>query len=299
VPPDAINRLVAQLAKLPGIGEKTAQRLAFHVLRSPPEYARGLAAALNEVVDRVKLCGRCFSLHDGPEGTFCGYCSDTRRDDRAVCVVEGIADELAMLQDQVPPFPSAVAMATIERAFRRPVGEIFEQFEETPVASASIAQVHFALLRDAHGGIREVAVKVLRPGMRGAIDKDLALMAMMAGWVEKLSPDGKRLKPREVVGEFDKNAVMRLTGEEPHALADLLRGDIRRRGRRRLGRYGRRRGQITHVGVKRLLGGLDIPRGEFVDLAGEMRRQFQPVDVLIIAERRCDDHVAEVRVIGL
>lgn len=94
--PDAINRLVAQLAKLPGIGEKTAQRLAFHVLRSPPEYARGLAAALNEVVDRVKLCGRCFSLHDGPEGTFCGYCSDTRRDDRAVCVVEGIADELAI-----------------------------------------------------------------------------------------------------------------------------------------------------------------------------------------------------------
>ena len=81
-----------------------------------------------------------------------------------------IADELALLQDQVPPFPSAVAVATIERAFRRPVGEIFEQFEATPVASASIAQVHFALLRDPHGGVREVAVKVLRPGMRRAID---------------------------------------------------------------------------------------------------------------------------------
>lgn len=94
--PDAINRLVAQLAKLPGIGEKTAQRLAFHVLRSPPEYARGLAAALTEVVDRVKLCSRCFSLHDGPEGTVCGFCTDTRRDERMVCVVEGIADELAI-----------------------------------------------------------------------------------------------------------------------------------------------------------------------------------------------------------
>jgi recombination protein RecR len=94
--PDAINRLVAQLAKLPGIGEKTAQRLAFHVLRSPPEYARGLASALNEVVDKVKLCSRCFSLHDGPEGTVCGFCSDTRRDERLVCVVEGIADELAI-----------------------------------------------------------------------------------------------------------------------------------------------------------------------------------------------------------
>jgi recombination protein RecR len=94
--PDAINRLVAQLAKLPGVGEKTAQRLAFHVLRSPPEYARGLASALTEVVDKVKLCGRCFSLHDGPEGTFCGFCNDSRRDDKLVCVIEGIADELAI-----------------------------------------------------------------------------------------------------------------------------------------------------------------------------------------------------------
>jgi recombination protein RecR len=94
--PDAINRLVAQLAKLPGIGEKTAQRLAFHVLRSPPEFARGLASALTEVVDRVKLCQRCFSLHDGPEGTFCGFCNDTRRDEKVLCVVEGIADELAV-----------------------------------------------------------------------------------------------------------------------------------------------------------------------------------------------------------
>ena len=94
--PDAINRLVAQLAKLPGIGEKTAQRLAFHILRSPPEYARGLAASLTEVVEKVKLCSRCFSLHDGPEGTFCGFCNDPRRDDKIVCVVEGIADELAI-----------------------------------------------------------------------------------------------------------------------------------------------------------------------------------------------------------
>ena len=94
--PDAINRLVAQLAKLPGIGEKTAQRLAFHILRAPPEYARGLAASLIEVVDKVKLCSRCFSLHDGPEGTFCGFCNDPRRDDKIVCVVEGIADELAI-----------------------------------------------------------------------------------------------------------------------------------------------------------------------------------------------------------
>jgi recombination protein RecR len=94
--PEALNRLVAQLARLPGIGEKTAQRLAFYVLRSPPDYARSLAAALTEVVDKVKLCPFCFSLHDGPEGTHCGFCTDPRRDDSLVCVVEGIADELAI-----------------------------------------------------------------------------------------------------------------------------------------------------------------------------------------------------------
>ncbi len=94
--PDALNRLVAQLAKLPGIGEKTAQRLAFHVLRAPSEYARGLSAALLEVVDKVKLCPRCFSLTDQGVDSLCGFCTDTRREDRALCVVEGIADELAI-----------------------------------------------------------------------------------------------------------------------------------------------------------------------------------------------------------
>ncbi len=94
--PDAINRLVAQFAKLPGVGEKTAQRLAFHVLRAPPEFAKGLATALNEVVDKVRLCAKCFSLHDGPSDMLCGFCTDTRRDDRVLCVVEGISDEMAI-----------------------------------------------------------------------------------------------------------------------------------------------------------------------------------------------------------
>ena len=136
----------------------------------------------------------------GPIFVKFGQVLSTRRD----LLPPDIADELAWLQDRVPPFDSAIAIATIERAFKRPVGEIFEQFDAKPVASASIAQVHFATLRDPHGGIREVAVKVLRPGMRGVIDKDLALMAMMAGWVERASADGKRLKPRQVVAEFDK-----------------------------------------------------------------------------------------------
>ncbi|MDM0015962.1 ubiquinone biosynthesis regulatory protein kinase UbiB [Variovorax saccharolyticus] len=136
----------------------------------------------------------------GPIFVKFGQVLSTRRD----LLPPDIADELAWLQDRVPPFPSKVAIATIERAFRRPVSDIFVQFDETPVASASIAQVHFATVRLADGSVRDAAVKVLRPGMRDVIEKDLALMAMMAGWVEGLSADGKRLKPREVVAEFDK-----------------------------------------------------------------------------------------------
>ncbi|HNE72039.1 MAG TPA: AarF/UbiB family protein, partial [Giesbergeria sp.] len=135
----------------------------------------------------------------GPIFVKFGQVLSTRRD----LMPPDIADELALLQDRVPPFDPAVAIATIERAFKRPIGEVFEHFEREPVASASIAQVHFARLRDRKGQQHEVAVKVLRPGMLHVIEKDLSLMRMMAGWVESLSADGKRLKPREVVAEFD------------------------------------------------------------------------------------------------
>jgi ubiquinone biosynthesis protein len=114
-----------------------------------------------------------------------------------------VAEELAKLQDRVPPFDPQIAVDTIERSFKRPLEQIFVRFEREPVASASIAQVHFAVVRNKDGSESEVAVKVLRPGMKSVIDKDLALMHMMAGWVEKLSHDGKRLKPRQVVAEFD------------------------------------------------------------------------------------------------
>lgn len=132
----------------------------------------------------------------GPIFVKFGQVLSTRRD----LLPLDIAEELAKLQDRVPPFPSAVAVATIERAFGKPLSAVFATFEQVPVASASIAQVHFAVLKDG----REVAVKVLRPGMLPIIEKDLDLMRMMAGWVEKLSADGRRLKPREVVAEFDK-----------------------------------------------------------------------------------------------
>jgi recombination protein RecR len=91
--PDPLNRLVAQLAKLPGIGEKTAQRLAFHILRAPRAYAEDLSASVLDVVDKVKLCERCFSL---TETELCGFCRDERREDRLLCVVEGVADQMAV-----------------------------------------------------------------------------------------------------------------------------------------------------------------------------------------------------------
>jgi ubiquinone biosynthesis protein len=131
----------------------------------------------------------------GPIFVKFGQVLSTRRD----LLPPDIADELTRLQDRVPPFDSSLAVAIIERAFGRPIDQIFGSFERTPVASASIAQVHFATLPDG----REVAVKVLRPNMLPAIEKDLALMHMMAGWVESVSAEGKRLKPREVVAEFD------------------------------------------------------------------------------------------------
>ena len=132
----------------------------------------------------------------GPIFVKFGQVMSTRRD----LLPPDIADELARLQDRVPPFDSAIAIAIIEKAFGRPLAQIFATFEHEPIASASIAQVHFATLPNG----REVAVKVLRPNMLPAIEKDLALMHLMAGWVESASSDGKRLKPREVVGEFDK-----------------------------------------------------------------------------------------------
>ena len=132
----------------------------------------------------------------GPVFVKFGQVMSTRRD----LLPPDIADELAKLQDRVPPFASTLAVSMIEKSFGRPLAQIFTSFDHTPIASASIAQVHFAVLPSG----REVAVKVLRPNMKPAIEKDLALMYMMAGWVERSSVDGKRLKPREVVAEFDK-----------------------------------------------------------------------------------------------
>ncbi|QEI08613.1 ubiquinone biosynthesis regulatory protein kinase UbiB [Pigmentiphaga aceris] len=131
----------------------------------------------------------------GPIFVKFGQVLSTRRD----LMPEDIADELALLQDRVPPFPSELAIALIQKELGQHPDTLFAKFDHTPVASASIAQVHFAVLHDG----REVAVKVLRPGMLSVIDEDLRLLGIVARLIERASPDGKRLKPREVVAEFN------------------------------------------------------------------------------------------------
>ncbi|HEU6454723.1 MAG TPA: ubiquinone biosynthesis regulatory protein kinase UbiB [Roseateles sp.] len=132
----------------------------------------------------------------GPIFVKFGQVLSTRRD----LLPQDIADELALLQDRVPPISAERALACVEAAYGMHADEVFTTFAREPVASASVAQVHFATLPDG----KEVAVKILRPGIREIIDHDIALLQILAGLLEKLWSDGKRLKPREVVAEFDK-----------------------------------------------------------------------------------------------
>ncbi len=133
----------------------------------------------------------------GPIFVKFGQVLSTRRD----LLPADLADELALLQDRVPPFPSEQAVAEIEASFGKKIDDIYASFEREPIASASVAQVHFATLADG----KEVAVKVLRPGIEPVIAHDLALLDTFAGLLERFWSDGKRLKPREVVGEFSKH----------------------------------------------------------------------------------------------
>jgi ubiquinone biosynthesis protein len=138
----------------------------------------------------------------GPIFVKFGQVVSTRRD----LLPADIADELAKLQDRVPPFDGALAKARIESSLGRPVAELFANFDATPLAAASIAQVHAATLPDG----REVVVKVLRPGMREAIDRDLEVLQALAGLAEEYWPESRRLRPREVVVEYEKTILNEL-----------------------------------------------------------------------------------------
>jgi len=151
-----------------------------------------------------------------------GQMLSTRRD----LLPPDIADELALLQDRVPPFPSAQVEATIVRVFGRPIADVFKSFDLTPVASASVAQVHFGELPNG----TPVAVKVLRPNIADVIEHDLALMRTAASLVERLWREGRRLRPREVVAEFDKTIHDELDLTREAANASQLRRNFLRSG---------------------------------------------------------------------
>jgi len=145
--------------------------------------------------ERIRL-----SLEElGPIFVKFGQVLSTRRD----LLPLDIADELAKLQDRVPPFPGAEARAMVEESLGKPVTELFAEFDERPLASASIAQVHAAKLKDG----REVVVKVLRPGVERDIRSDLDVLYFIAGLADAYWRDGRRLRPLEVVAEYEKTVL--------------------------------------------------------------------------------------------
>ncbi len=131
----------------------------------------------------------------GPIFVKFGQAISTRRDLLPV----DIADELAKLQDAVPPFPAEQAVAIIEGAYGESVDEVFERFDKEPLAAASIAQVHTAKLKAGH----EVIVKVLRPGVQDQIEGDLAVLRVIASLADRYWEHGKRLRPLEIVDEYE------------------------------------------------------------------------------------------------
>jgi len=132
----------------------------------------------------------------GPVFIKFGQMLSTRRD----LLPDDVAEELKKLQDQVPPFGGAEAQRIIEQSLGQPVSELFAKFEQEPLASASVAQVHKATLGDG----RDVVVKVIRPGIERTIQKDVALLYGVAEIVQAIWADGRRLRPVEVVAEYEQ-----------------------------------------------------------------------------------------------
>jgi ubiquinone biosynthesis protein len=144
-----------------------------------------------------------------------GQALSTRRD----LLPADIADELARLQDRVPPFDAAIARQIIEQALGKPVSEAFLQFDESPLAAATIAQVHTAQLQDGS----EVVVKVVRPGIRERIDRDLEVLNALAVLAVQYWNVGHKLKPIEVVREYQKTILDELDLMREAANASQLR----------------------------------------------------------------------------
>ena len=158
---------------------------------------------------------RCALEDLGPIFVKFGQTLSTRRD----LLSEDTANELAKLQDQVPPFAGEIARELIEKALKQPVSKAFAEFTVTPLASASIAQVHAAVLHDG----AEVVVKVLRPGVEKRVRRDLELMHALAAIAHNYWEDGRRLRPKEVVQEYEQIIMDELDLMREAANASQLR----------------------------------------------------------------------------
>lgn len=158
---------------------------------------------------------RCALEDLGPIFIKLGQILSTRRD----FLPEDISQEFSKLQDKVPPFPGKEARRIIEDAFEKKIDEIFLEFDETPLASASIAQVHAAKMKDG----REMIIKVVRPDVEEIIRRDLGLMYFLADKVERYTEDGRRLGPVNVIAEFEKTLLGELDLMREAANASQLR----------------------------------------------------------------------------
>jgi ubiquinone biosynthesis protein len=151
----------------------------------------------------------------GPIFVKAGQVLSTRRD----LVPADIADELALLQDQVAPFPGAEARAIVERELKSPISRLYGHFDETPLASASIAQVHAATLPDGS----EVVVKVLRPGIELQIARDVKLLRSLGELAQRWHPNADKIRPLDVVAEVEKMLENELDLQREGASASVLK----------------------------------------------------------------------------
>jgi ubiquinone biosynthesis protein len=185
-------RPLARLRRIPGLGVRKA--------------ARDLPMGVRIREALIEL---------GPIFVKFGQALSTRRD----LLPREIAEELAKLQDRVPPFPAEETHRQLAAAYRRPLAEVFRRFDDEPLAAASIAQVHTAALPDG----REAIVKVLRPGVRGQIRRDVEVLHTLAALAERYWTEVRRLRPREVVREFDTTLMDELDLMREAANAAQLR----------------------------------------------------------------------------
>lgn len=205
-----IGWVLARYDALFGLKALGVSPLLLGVTRFVPSRKRGLREG-----QRLSLALQAL----GPSFIKFGQALSTRPD----LVGAAIAADLTELQDRLPPFPAALAKATVEEQLGHPIHELFTHFEEDAAAAASIAQVHFAVTKEG----REVAVKILRPHVEAAFERDIALFLWLAQRIERRAPDLRRLKPVALIETFAATVRIETDLRFEAAAADELRENSR------------------------------------------------------------------------